>query len=118
MEHCSIRQLGLLLLAALLAAGMGLSVAQASGMAAKMATMSDMAMSDHGDCQGCPDNPHSAMKAMACGNVCAAAVVAPLPAAVLVPTGQKAASVAPPERQLTSNAWPPDPDPPRTSNIG
>lgn len=97
---------------------MGLSVARASGMAAKMATMSDMAMSDHGDCHRCPDQHDSGMKAMACGTVCAAAVVGPLPAAVLVPTGQKAASVAAHERQLTSSAWPPDPDPPRTSDIG
>ncbi|PDT75452.1 hypothetical protein [Sinorhizobium sp. BJ1] len=117
MKRWSVRQLGLLLLATFVAAGMGLSVAQASGMTAKMATMSEMAMSDQGDCQDCPDQP-GGLKAMACGNVCAAPAVAPLPAAVLVPAGQKPASVAARHRQLTASAWPPDPDPPRTCDIG
>ncbi|WP_064692121.1 hypothetical protein [Rhizobium aegyptiacum] len=57
MKRWSVRQLGLLLLATFLVAGIGLSVAQASGMVAKMATMSEMAVSDQGDCQDCPDQP-------------------------------------------------------------
>ncbi|WEX78997.1 hypothetical protein PYH37_003970 [Sinorhizobium numidicum] len=88
-------------------------------MAAKMATMSDMTMSDHGDCQGCPDQPgDSGMKAMACGNVCAAAVVAPLPAAVLVPVGENSASAVSRDPLLLGRVLPPDPGPPRTSDIG
>ncbi|MBP1882442.1 hypothetical protein [Sinorhizobium mexicanum] len=114
-------------------------------MAARMATMPDMAessmaqsdtvksdtvksdtvtsdtimpdMSEHGDCQDCPDQPDG-MKAMACGNVCAAAVIAPLPLAALVPHGEKPASVLAPDLSLDGRTLSPDPDPPRTSDIG
>lgn len=118
MKLWSVRQLVILLLAVFVAAGMGLSVAQASGMAARMATMSDMAMPDHGDCQGCRDQPgDSGMKALACGNLCAAPVIAPLPLAAIVPAGEKAASVAAPDLFLDGRSLPPDPAPPRTSDI-
>jgi hypothetical protein len=119
MKHCSVRQLVLLLLTVFVAAGMGLSVAQASGMAAKMATMSDMAMSDEGDCQACPDQAgDSGLKAMACGNICAAPVVAPLPTAAFIPHGEKPTSDAALASLLIGRALPPDPYPPRTSDIG
>ncbi|WP_041410226.1 hypothetical protein [Sinorhizobium fredii] len=119
MKHVSVRQLVVLLLAVFVAAGMGLAVGQASGMAAKMAVMSKMAALDHGDCQDCPNQPaDSAMKAMACGNVCAAPVVAPLPIVAIVPTGEKAAPFAVGDLLLNGRASPPDPDPPRTSDIG
>ncbi|WP_331374759.1 hypothetical protein [Sinorhizobium chiapasense] len=118
MKHRSVRQLVLLLLAIFVAAGMGLSVAQASGMAARMATMSDMATPDHGDCQHCPDQPENSMKAMACGNVCAAPVLAPLPLAAVVPDGEKPASAVARDLFLDGTPPPPDPDPPRTSDIG
>ncbi|MCK3780224.1 hypothetical protein MZK49_26380 [Ensifer sesbaniae] len=117
MKRWPVRQLGLLLLAVFVAAGMGLSVAQASGMAAKMATMGDMTMSDHGDCQDCPDQAGK-MTAMACGNVCAGPVVAPLPAATQVPAGNGPTPVAAREPFLFGWVWLPDPAPPRTSDIG
>ena len=117
MKRWPVRQLGLLLLAVFVAAGMGLSVAQASGMAAKMATMGDMTMSDHGDCQDCPDQT-GAMKAMACGKLCAAPVVAPLPTAIHIPAGDRLAPVAAREPFLFGWVWPPDPAPPRTFDIG
>ncbi|AUX78652.1 hypothetical protein [Sinorhizobium fredii] len=119
MKHRSVRQLVLVLLAVFVAAGMGLSVAQASDMAARMATMSDMAMPDHGDCQGCPDQPgDGGMKAMACGNICAAPVIAPLPLAAALPAGENLAFMAAPDLFLNGRTLPPDPDPPRTSDIG
>lgn len=119
MRHRLARQFVALLLAALVAAGMGLSAAQASGMAAKMATISEMGMSVHGDCQDCPDgSADRGMKAMACGTVCAAPAVAPLPIAALVPTGEKATPFAVGDLPLNGRALPPDPDPPRTSDIG
>ena len=90
---------------------------QASGMAAKMATMGDMTMSDHGDCQDCPDQAGK-MTAMACGNVCAGPVVAPLPAATQVPAGNGPTPVAAREPFLFGWVWLPDPAPPRTSDIG
>ncbi|OCP24871.1 hypothetical protein BC361_19350 [Ensifer sp. LC54] len=123
MKLWSVRQLVTSLLAVFVAAGMSLSVAHASGMAARMATrmatISDMAMPDHGDCQDCPEpSPDGSMKAMACGNVCAAPVVAPLPIAVLLPIGEKVASFAAGSLLLSGRALLPDPDPPRTSDIG
>ncbi|MCV9960311.1 hypothetical protein OIU34_00210 [Pararhizobium sp. BT-229] len=82
--------------------------------------MSEMDMSDHGDCQDCPDQPgDNGMKAMACGNVCAAPVLATLPvAAVPVLVGEKAASIVARDPLLHGRALPPDPYPPRTSDIG
>jgi hypothetical protein len=119
MKRWSARQVVTFLLAVFVAAGMGLSIAQASGMAARMATMSDMAMPDHGDCQGCPDQPgDGGMKAMACVNACAAPVIAPLPLAAVVPAGEKPTSVAAPDLFLDGRFLPPDPAPPRTSDIG
>ena len=119
MKHVSVRQLVVLLLAAFVAVGMGLAVGQASGMAAKMAVMSEMAASDHGDCQDCPEQAaDSAIKAMACGNVCAASVVAPLPIVALVPAGEKAAPFSAGDLLLNGRVLLPDPDPPRTSDIG
>jgi hypothetical protein len=97
---------------------MGLSAAQASGMAARMARMADMAMSDHGGCQDCPEQSgDSGMKGMACGNVCAAPVIAPLPLAATVPAGRKLAFEVAPDLFLNGRTLPPDPDPPRTSDI-
>ncbi|MBK5571756.1 MAG: hypothetical protein I8N66_35950 [Ensifer sp. SSB1] len=117
MKRWSVRQLGLFFLAVFVAAGMSLSVAQASSMAAKMATMAEMTMSDHGDCQDCPDQA-GAMKAMACGKLCAAPVVAPLPTAIHIPAGDRLAPVAAREPFLFGWVWPPDPAPPRTFDIG
>ncbi|WP_234804185.1 hypothetical protein [Ensifer adhaerens] len=58
-----------------------------------MATMADMTMSDHGDCQDCPDQA-GGMKAMARGKLCAAPVAATLPAAAHVPAGDNPAPAA------------------------
>lgn len=116
MGHWSARKLVALLLAVFVAAGMSLSVAQASGMTARMATMSEMDMSAQGGCQDCPDQPgDSGMKAMACGNVCAAPVLATLPAAAVpVLVGEKAASLVAGDPLLHGRALAPDPYPPRT----
>ncbi|MEI2302196.1 hypothetical protein [Ensifer sp. MJa1] len=86
-------------------------------MAAKMATMADMTMSDHGDCQDCPDQA-GGMKAMACGKLCAAPVAATLPTAAYVLAGDKPAPVAARDPLLFGRVWPPDPAPPRTFDIG
>jgi hypothetical protein len=120
MRHCPARKLFALLLAVFIAAGMSVSVAQASSMTAKMVTMSEMDMPDHGDCQDCPDQPgDNGMKAMACGNVCAAPVLATLSAAAVpLLVGEKAASFVPADSLLHGRELPPDPYPPRTSDIG
>ncbi|MDW9488265.1 hypothetical protein GOA64_20355 [Sinorhizobium meliloti] len=119
MRHWTVRQLSLLLLAVFVAAGMGLSAAQASGMAARMATMSEMAISAGAGCEDCPDqSPDSGMKAMACGTACAAPVLAALPTALPLPSCENAVSLLPRDTLLRGRALPPDPYPPRTSHIG
>lgn len=89
-------------------------------MTAKIATMSEMDMSMQGGCKDCPDQPRDgSMKVMACGNVCVAPVLATLPAAeVPVLVGGRAASFVAGDPLLHGRATPPDPYPPRTSDIG
>jgi len=119
MTHWSARQLFALVLAVFIAAGMSLSVAQASSMSAQIATMTEMGMSAEGGCQDCPDQPgDSGMKAMNCGVACAAPVFAVLPASVLIPTSERAACFAVDDSLLRGRALLPDPYPPRTSDIG
>ncbi|WP_234835190.1 hypothetical protein [Sinorhizobium meliloti] len=119
MKHWTVRQLSLLFLAVFVAAGMGVSAAQASDMAASMATMSEMDMSAEGGCEDCPDqSPDNGMKAMACGMVCAAPVLAALPTALPLPSCERAVSLLPCDTLLHGMALPPDPYPPRTSDIG
>ncbi|WP_234841781.1 hypothetical protein [Sinorhizobium meliloti] len=119
MTHWSARQLIPLLLAVFVAAGMGLSAAQASIMTAKMTTMAEMDMASEAGCLDCPDHsPDTGMKAMACGTVCAAPVLAALPVAESLPAGEKAASLPPGDTLLHGRALPPEPYPPRTSDIG
>ncbi|MEY9717813.1 hypothetical protein [Sinorhizobium fredii] len=88
-------------------------------MSAKMATMSAMDTSQGGDCQDCPDWPgHSGMKAMACGTVCAAPVLAALPTGLPLPSCEKAVSLLQRDTLLHGRTLPPDPYPPRTPDIG
>ncbi|CAN7467649.1 hypothetical protein LJR255_003075 [Pararhizobium sp. LjRoot255] len=88
-------------------------------MTARMATMSEMGMPDHGGCQDCPDQPgDNGMKAMACGSVCAAPVLATLPAAAVpVLVDEMAAFIVTGDPLLHGRALLPDPYPPRTSDI-
>ncbi|TAU14713.1 hypothetical protein ELI47_38555 [Rhizobium ruizarguesonis] len=119
MRHWSARKLIALLFAASVAAGMSLSVAQASIMAARMVTMSQMDMPDHSGCPGLSDKPgDKGSKAMACGGVCATPVVALLPLEALVVVVGKPASLATRAPLHHGRAFPPDPHPPRTSDIG
>lgn len=119
MRCWSARQLVALLLAVCAAAGMGLSVAQASAMSARMTTISRMDISADGVCENCPDqSSDSGMNAVACGTVCSAAVPAALPTALPLPSCAKALSLLPADRLLRGRALPPDPYPPRTSDIG
>ncbi|OAP35321.1 hypothetical protein AU381_25960 [Sinorhizobium glycinis] len=118
MKRWSARQLIPLLLAVFVAAGMSLSAAQASVMTAKMTTMAEMDMSSEAGCLDCPAySPDSGMKAMACGVVCAAPVLAALPTALPLPSCETAVSLPPREALLHGRALPPEPYPPRTSDI-
>lgn len=119
MKHWSAQQLVALSLAVFIAAGLGMSVAAASGMTTKMAMMSEMAMSAHGDCQDCPDKPgNDGITAMACGNVCPAPIFAAVAAAIPIPIGSATTAFAASGPLLHGRTLSPDPYPPRTSNIG
>ena len=119
MRYWSIRKLTALVLAVFVAAAMGLSAAQASGTTTKMATMIQMDMSHHGGCQGNSDNASGGgLKATACCAVCTTLAIAPLPEATHLTISGAPVSFASQEPLLHGRTSPPDPYPPRTSNIG
>ena len=81
--------------------------------------MSQMDMAGHGGCPGLSDKPgDNGIKAMACGGICATPVLAVLPVAALVAVVGKPASFATRAPLLHGRALPPDPHPPRSSDIG
>lgn len=113
------RQLVVMFLAVFVTVGMGLSVAQATDMTAKMAMASDMDGSGHDGCQGCPAGGDNGMKAMTCTPIC----VAPILAAVLAQAApammvHKPVSFAARYPLLHGRTSPPDPYPPRFVHIG
>ncbi|MFJ6328666.1 MULTISPECIES: hypothetical protein [unclassified Rhizobium] len=88
-------------------------------MTTKMAPMIQMDMSHHGGCQGNADKASGGgLKAMACCAVCTTLVIAPLPEAGNMPVFGGPVSFASQEPLLRGRSSPPDPYPPRTSNIG
>jgi hypothetical protein len=121
MIHSSVRRLLTFLLAVLVTLSLNLSAVQANGMAsemAKMTTMSGMDSSMSGDCQKCPSKSNGAAMATACGPVCAAPAIAML--AQDSPATFALAPIAFLKRHslLHGKPSPPDPYPPRSSNIG
>lgn len=123
MTHLPARRLLTLLLAVIVTLSMNLSAVQAGGMASEMAKMSAMSGMDNSmpaDCQKCPSpsKDHCAAMTAVCGPVCAT------PAVVMLPQESPAtlalAQIAFLKRQslLHGRAYPPDPYPPRSSDIG
>ena len=115
------RQIFSLLLGFFVALGMSPSAVQAGGMAGKLAKMivtSGMDASGYGDCGGCAGGDGGGAKAMACGSICIGPVFAVPPLAFSV-------SVIP-ARVMSwreyphphDRASPPDPYPPRPSDLG
>jgi hypothetical protein len=119
MERWSTRRFVALFLAVFVAAGMSLSAAQATGTSMKMAMVSDMTGSMHDGCPGCPNGGgDDGMKAMACSVVCATPVLAVLPEGVSVPLVQRPVPFTVRDSFLHGTRTPPDPYPPRTTDIG
>lgn len=119
MKRRSVRKLVALFLAVFVTVGMGLSVAQASGMSVRMAMASNMAGSAHDGCPSCPTGGgDDGMTAMMCGVVCAVPVLAVLPQSASTPAAQKAHSYPARDTLLQGRLAPPDPYPPRTTDIG
>jgi hypothetical protein len=112
------RQLVVMFLAVFVTVEMGLSVAQATDMTAKMAMASDMDGSGHDGCQGCPAGGDNGMKAMTCTSICVAPVLAVLPQAEPVMLVHKPVSFIARYLLLHGRTSPPDPYPPRSINIG
>ncbi|MBN8998854.1 MAG: hypothetical protein J0H54_05510 [Rhizobiales bacterium] len=119
MKRWSVRQILVLLLAVFVTAGMNLSAAQASEMTVKMVMASDMGVSGHDGCQGCPTGGgDDGMKAMACTSVCVAPVLAVPPQTAPTMIVQLAASYPALAPVLRGQAPAPGHYPPRTADIG
>lgn len=119
MKRWSVRQVLVLLLAVFVTAAVNLSAVQASDMTVKMAMASDMGVSGHDGCQGCPTGGGGdGMKAMACASVCVAPVLAVLPRLAPTMIAQVAASYATLAPVLRGEAPAPGHHPPRTTDIG
>lgn len=103
-----------MLLAVLMSAAMSLSVARASEMTVKMATMAGMDMPAEGDCAGCPDD--GAMTA--CPSACVVPILALLPQQLAAVDSVTAARLAPPlYPRLYGRDCLPDPHPPRSNGL-
>jgi len=111
-------------LAVFMTAGFALSAVQATDMAAKMAMASDMGTSTNGAstnnaCQGCPtQDSDDCTKAMSCTAACVAPVLAVLPQGVPAMLLAKPSSSGTAYPLLHGWASPPDPYPPRPTDIG
>lgn len=120
MNRWSARKLVAVVLAVLVTLGMGLSAVQATDMAAKMTMPSEMAGSTHDGCQGCPEGSgDDGMAGMTCGSVCTAPALAVLPEqGASMPALQKPARFMVRALLRDGRFAPPDPYPPRTTDIG
>ncbi|TQN59264.1 hypothetical protein FLX27_23120 [Agrobacterium tumefaciens] len=119
MKRWSARKLVAVFLAVSIAVGMSLSVAEATTMPVKMAMASDMTGSMHDGCPDCPKGSgDDGMKGMVCSVVCTTAILAMLPEGVSVPVVEQLASFLTLGLLLHGTLAPPDPHPPRTTDIG
>jgi hypothetical protein len=106
-----------LLLAAFVAVGLSFSAVQTSDMAVKMGMMSGMDMSG-GDCGGCPDKAPDGKGMAACASVCVVPVVALTPQVPSTEIAHSLPRLSPPlYPALHGRHAPPDPYPPRSSDL-
>ncbi|MFJ6328673.1 hypothetical protein [Rhizobium sp. NPDC092014] len=117
MKDWSVRQLFAVLLAVFVTVSMNASVVQANDMAVKMATASDMAVAGHGDCNGCAGDAGKT-KAMVCTFACVTPATAIPQIDPLVEISTPAKLGLPRAALLFGTTLPPDPYPPRSTNIG
>jgi hypothetical protein len=119
MNRWSLRQVFVLILAVSVTMGMGFAAVRANEMALKMAMPSDMGAGGHDHCKNCPDGAgKSGAKAMACASPCQAPLMAHQEqAAPPILTRSETIGLAK-VALLRGRALPPDPHPPRSSDIG
>lgn len=117
MKRWSVRQVFAVLVAVFVTAGISLSFAQASDMAAKMAVASDMGASSYNSCNACLPVGGDHAKAMTCISGCVAPVFAVLPQAkaMVVAEAPTSFTVLPPLLRGTEPR--PDFSPPRSTDI-
>jgi hypothetical protein len=115
MKFSLARRLFVILLATFVTLGLSLSSVQASIRHVEMTMSGGMDMPDHPDCPNCKDQ---AAKAMTCGTVCVAPVLAVLPATALNILDLQNSVAAIWTDFLYSRSVPPDPYPPRPTSIG
>lgn len=118
MNNWSVRQIFAIVLAVFVTMGMSLSVVQANDMAVKMATSSDMAVAGHGDCHGCDGGDAGKTKAMVCTIACVTPVAGVLQIGPVVEISAPAKLGLPRTALLLGTTLPPDPYPPRSTDIG
>jgi hypothetical protein len=118
MKPSSVRKIFAVLLAVLVTAGLSLSVAQASDMAAKMSMATEMAASGHSGCHACDGGDAGNAKAATCAAVCAP-FLATLPQAAPMAVAEMATIAPLPEDELRRGTEPPpNRTPPRTLTLG
>ena len=110
------RKLFVLFLAAFVTLGLSLSSIPAGAMV-DMTMSGKMDMADQPDCPHCKDKADAA-KAMVCGSVCVASVMAVLPAASNLGADLDAVTSFRPLMLPHGRSFPPDPYPPRPTFIG
>ncbi len=120
----TVTQILRMVLAISMVAGLSLSVVSMGGglptkpaMAGMTAMSSDMGGSSHGKCGDCPTKAGDAAKAMVCGSICAAPVMAMSPVIPPVSLIEIRGSFAIVESGRRGALSPPDPYPPRPFNI-
>jgi hypothetical protein len=136
MTRSPLRQVFTLTLAIFVSLGMGLSVVQASSMTVRMAATTGMGAPGQGDCDACDgadmaksktaycpacDGADMAKsKSAACMTICVCAVAfAPVSSVGLAAVIQAETRASLPKTALLSgSSFPPDPYPPRSSDIG
>lgn len=119
MKHWPSRQFIALFLGVALALGMNLSAVQASEMAVQMAMMGDAGASSQGDCDGCGGSGGDSADAVTCSPVLnCSSMAAVMPTAGGLAVTQTIKQVTPVSGVARDLTPPPDPYPPRSSNLG
>jgi hypothetical protein len=110
------RRVFVLVLGAFLALGMSLPVVQAGSMPAKMSMSASMGMSGH--CQDCGGKSGSAKEIGGCSWGCVAPVLAVVPQSSPTRLEHIPVPVLPQDSLPLGRAFSPDPDPPRSHDLG
>ncbi len=110
------RRFLVLMLGAILALGMSLSAVRAGEMPVKMSMMAAAGMTGH--CKACGDKDGAAKVTAPCTIGCAAPVLAVIPQTAPMKLVHERASLPEQDPLVLGRISSPDPDPPRSDNLG